>query len=219
MKRLLAYAVTILLLGTFLFIYADRPRVAVMDFDFGAIHNWWWGDYDIGKGIQALVENELVNSGAVRVFSRKYLQKIIEEQNFQVSDRADPTTAVQIGKLAGVDYIIVGTVTKFEQKKKGGGLGILTRKLGLGGGAKIYEAKVALTAQLISVKTGEILASVKGEGKDVGIGIGAGGYAGGGALGFFGQDNSISKATEKAVKDVVEKLLNRIRVPQTEEEK
>ncbi len=212
MKKTLVLAILMVFLGTAAFVQAARPRVAVMEFDYGAIHHWWWGEYDIGKGIQALVEDELVNDGTFRVFSRKHLRKILDEQNFQMSDRADPATAVKIGKLAGVDYIIVGTVTKFEQKKKGGGLGLLTRKLGLGAGAKIYEARVALTAQLISVKTGEILASVKAEAKDVGVGLGSGGYTGGvGGLGFFSQDNSISKATEKAVQKLVRKLIAKAR--------
>ncbi len=190
----------------------NRPKVAVLEYDFSPIGRnvgWWWGTYDIGKGFQALVEDKLLDQGIFRIYSRKFLSKILQEQNFQTSDRADPATAVKIGKLAGVKYIIVGTVTKFEQKRKGGGLGFVTKKLGFGGGgAKITEARVALTTQLIDVETGEILLSVKSEAKDTGIALGAITSVGGG---FFGGQNSISKASEKAVDNMVVKLVNKAR--------
>jgi len=187
----------------------DRPKVAVLKFDFSPIKHWWWGDYDIGEGIQALVEDELLDRAVFRIYSRKHLNDLLKEQDFQQSRRADPTTAVQIGKLAGVKYIITGTVVKFEQKKKGGGLGFVTKKLGFGGGAvKLAEAKVGITAQLIDVETGEILFSAKAEDKSTGVFIAGITSAGGG---FLGGDSSISKAAEKAVKKLVDQIVKKAR--------
>ena len=55
------------------------------------------------------------------------MDKIMTEQNFSNSNRADPTSAAKIGKLLGVDAIVVGSITEFgnETKKKniGGGGG------------------------------------------------------------------------------------------------
>ncbi len=187
----------------------QRPKVAVLQFDFSPIRNLWWGSYDIGEGIQALVENELLDRMVFRVYSRKYLNAILKEQDFQQSDRADAATAVRIGKLAGVKYIIVGTVFKFEQKKKGGALGFVGNKLGIGGGGvKLAQAKVGLTAQLIDVETGEILFSVKAEDKSTGVLVGAITSSGGGLI---GGESSISKASEKAVKKLVDKLVKKAR--------
>lgn len=185
----------------------ERPKVAVLKFDFSPIKHYWWGSYDIGEGIQALVENELLDRTVFRIYSRKYLNDLLKEQDFQQSGRSDPTTAVKIGKLAGVKYIITGTVFKFEQKKKGGGLGFLGRKIGIGGaGAKLSEAKVGITAQLIDVETGEILFSAKAEDKSTGIFVAGITSAGGG---FFGEDSSISKASEKAVKKLVDQIVKK----------
>ncbi len=187
----------------------QRPKVAVLKFDFSPIRNQWWGSYDIGEGIQALVENELLDRMVFRIYSRKYLNSILNEQDFQHSDRADASTAVKIGKLAGVKYIVVGTVYKFEQKKKGGALGLVGNKLGIGGGGvKLAQAKVGLTAQLIDVETGEILFSVKAEDKSTGILVGAITSAGGGLV---GGESSISKASEKAVKKLVDKMIKKAR--------
>ncbi len=187
----------------------QKPRVAVLQFDVSPIKNQWWGTYDIGEGVQALVENELLDRMAFRIYSRKYLNALLKEQDFQGSGRADPATAVRVGKLAGVKYIIVGTVYKFEQKKKGGAFGLVGRKLGIGGGGvKLAEARVGLTAQLIDVETGEILFSAKAEDKSTGVLVGAITSSGGGLI---GGESSISKASEKAIRKLVDSIIKKSR--------
>jgi len=92
---------------------AKRPMVAVTDFDFGTVHNHWWGDYDIGKGVADQIVDELVNDGSFRVIERKRLDTVLAEQDFAASDRADPSAAKlsKIGKVLGVRYIITGSIT------------------------------------------------------------------------------------------------------------
>ena len=68
---------------------AARPQVAVMDFDFGTIDNWW-GQYDIGKGMADQVVDALVNDGTFRVIERKKLDTVLAEQDFAHSNRAEP---------------------------------------------------------------------------------------------------------------------------------
>jgi hypothetical protein len=45
------------------------------------------------------------------------------EQNFSNSNRADPTSAAKIGKLLGVDAILVGSITEFGNETKKTNLG------------------------------------------------------------------------------------------------
>ena len=54
---------------------------------------------------------------------RAAIDKLIAEQNFSNSDRADPVTAAKIGRILGVDAIILGTITHYdyEDKVTGGG--------------------------------------------------------------------------------------------------
>src|SRR5687768_2169977 len=87
---------------------AKRPMVAVTDFDFGTVHNHWWGNYDIGKGVSDMIMDELVNDGTFRVVERKKLDTVLAEQDFAASDRADPSAAKlsKIGKVLGVRYIV-----------------------------------------------------------------------------------------------------------------
>ena len=89
-----------------------------------------------------LVE-QLVKGGKYSVIERKALDKILSEQNFSNSDRANPATAAKIGQILGVDAIIMGSITKFgrdDKSKAIGGGGFAPRGFGLGG-IKRNEAK------------------------------------------------------------------------------
>ena len=55
---------------------SKRAAVAVMDFDYGTIDNWW-GQYDIGKGMADQVIDALVNDGTFRVIERKKLDTVL----------------------------------------------------------------------------------------------------------------------------------------------
>ena len=70
---------------------STRPTVALLDFDYGAVQQWWSGNQDIGKGVSDMMIDELVNDGAFRVIERKRLDAILAEQNFSASERADPS--------------------------------------------------------------------------------------------------------------------------------
>src|SRR5512136_2263736 len=145
---------------------SKRPSVAVMDFDYGAVNNWWsgvWGNYDIGKGMADQVVDELVNDGSFRVIERKKLDTILAEQDFSRSDRADPSAAKlsKVGKVLGIKYIIAGSITKFATEARGGGV----RVKGIGLGGKKTKSEVNLTARLIDTTTGEIMISAKGLGE------------------------------------------------------
>ena len=76
-----------------------------------ACHRSFGQDVDIGKGIADLMVTNLVKDGSYSVIERKALDKIMAEQNFSNSDRANPTSAAKLGKLLGVDAIIVGSIT------------------------------------------------------------------------------------------------------------
>ena len=186
---------------------ASRPTVAVLDLDFGAVQQWWSGNWDIGKGVADLLVDELVNDGSFRVIERKKLDTVLAEQDFAQSDRADPSAAKlsKLGKVLGVRYIITGSITKFggEDNRKGG------RIKGIGIGLGKAKTEVAVTARLIDTTTGEVVLAAKGEG----LSKKGGGFAfSKGGLGY-GQETSdfkasaIGEAQEAAVKDLVAKII------------
>lgn len=200
---------------------SKRPLVAVLDFDYGTVEKWWEGNQDIGAGIADMIVDELVNDGTYRVIERKRLDAVLAEQDFSNSERADPSakTLAQLGKVLGVKYFIVGSVTKFgtEKSRKSVGGGGFGRAFGLGTvGTSKGKANVAITARMIDTTTAEILVSARGEGTSKRSGLllagGGGGLgrAGFGEIDFTSSDfreTILGEATEIAVKQTVEKLI------------
>lgn len=197
-----------------------RKRVALLDFDFSSVHSWWSGDWDVGRGIADLIVTSLVRDGTYSVIERKKLDAILQEQDFSKSDRADPATAAKIGRILGVNAIIVGSVTQFGLEEKSltlGGIGGTWRGFGAGTvGTKEGKAQVAVDARMVDVNTGEIVAvgTGKGESKRSGLlldgaGAGGGGFGGGGidmSSSHFSQ-TILGEATRTAVEQLSEQLV------------
>ena len=100
----------------------QKKRVAVMNFDYATVQSGvaaiFGSNQDIGKGIADLLVDKLVNDGTYSVIERKMLDKIIAEQNFSNSDRADASSAAKLGKILGVDAIVIGSITQFGRDDK-----------------------------------------------------------------------------------------------------
>lgn len=206
----------------------NKKRVAVMNFDYATVRTTvaaiFGGDADVGKGIADLMVTRLVNDGVYSVIERKALDKIISEQNFSNSDRANPDTAAKIGRILGVDAIIVGSITQFGRDDKsvgvgGAALGGVTGRFGLGGvGKKQAKAVVGISARMVSTETAEILAVAEGKGESKRSGLllggagGGGGGAGGGVVDMssknFG-DTILGEAVEQAVTNTTQQLENK----------
>ncbi len=194
----------------------EKRRVAVLDFGYGtvmtSVQAIFGSNQDVGKGISDLLINELVNDGNYRVIERSALDKILKEQNFSNSDRANPATAAKIGGLLGVDTIIIGDVTQFGRDDKhygggGGGGSIWSQGAGSLGMSK-SKAVVEVTARMVDVNTGEILASVTGHGESERKGLttsGAGysGWKGGAGQLDMGSTNFSQSILGQAVKQSV----------------
>ena len=150
-----------------------KKRVAVFDFDYATVKTstsaLFGTDIDVGKGIADLLVKNLVTDGTYSVIERKQLDKILAEQNFSTSDRANPASAARIGKILGLDAIIVGSITEFGNETKnrnigggGGGFG----GFGIGGvGHKESKANVQIDARLVDIDTAEILGVAEGKGE------------------------------------------------------
>jgi curli biogenesis system outer membrane secretion channel CsgG len=196
-----------------------KPRVAILDFDYATVHSTvgaiFGRDVDIGKGITDLLVTYLVKDGSYSVIERKALDKIMAEQNFSNSDRADPNSAAKLGRLLGVDAIIVGSITQFGNDTKNtgiGGVGAGLGKVGIGGfGQKESKAIVGVTARVVNVDTAEILAVAEGKGeskrRSTSLTGGSGGWGGFGAGGVnFGSSDFQNTIIGEAVKASVEQL-------------
>lgn len=169
---------------------AQKKRVAVLDFDYATVSSHvaaiFGTNQDVGKGISDILVDRLVKSGTYDVVERKAISKIIAEQNFSNSDRADAGTAAKLGRVLGVDAIIIGSITQFGRDDKttsigGQAIGGRLGRYGLGGiGRKQAKAVVGINARMISTDTALILATAAGAGESQRSGtalLGSGGTA------------------------------------------
>jgi curli biogenesis system outer membrane secretion channel CsgG len=193
----------------------QKKRVAVMNFDYATVRSVaasiFGTDQDIGKGIADLVVEKLVQSGQYSVIERKELDKIIAEQNFSNSDRADSTTAAKIARILGVDAIITGSITQFGRDDKGMGVGggaanAISGRFGLGH-VRTSDAKatVAISARMINTDTAEIIAAVKGLGSSERKGMSLYGAGGGDTSAGGGIDMTSSNFASTIIGEAVDK--------------
>ena len=202
-----------------------RPRIAVMDFDYATVQTSsaaiFGNNVDVGKGIADLLVTGLVKDGSFSIIERKALDKIMAEQNFSNSNRADPASAAKLGKMLGVDAILVGSITQFGNETKktnlGGGGGNWHGFGGGGIGHSNSKANVGITARLVNVDTGEILAVAEGAGQSSRssnslLGGGGNWHGFGGGNADFGSSNFQETIIGEATKAAVDKLTRAITV-------
>jgi len=199
---------------------ATKKRVAILNFDNGTPQGGvnpyaaifgTSSDQDVGRGISAMLIVKLVQDGKYTVIERAELDKILTEQNFDNSNRADATTAAKIGRLLGVDAIILGTVTRFGPDDKhstsGGGGSMFGR-----GGVKTVKSKavVGISSRVVNVTTGEIITAFTGTGESAKAGDIT--HFSGRSMGGFDMVSSdftnslLGEATRNAVNDMAAQL-------------
>jgi len=72
-------------------------------------------DAAIGEALPAVLRSALVRdnrSQRLRVIERAELVTILKEQDLQLTDIVDPASAVEVGRLAGVDRLVLGSVAR-----------------------------------------------------------------------------------------------------------
>ena len=83
-----------------------KPTVAVLDFE--SIGS----EGHLGKAVSEIMRTELINTGQFRVLERSQLDRALSEQKLQQSGIVDDKSVVELGKLLGANFIIIGSVVK-----------------------------------------------------------------------------------------------------------
>ena len=131
-----------------------KPRVAVIEFK-NKVSGWSWGWYQAGTNAQDMFVTELVKQEKYRVIEREQLKAIMQEKGLALSGDLDPKTAMKVGKLLGVEYIITGALTELGAQKTN----VSTPGFGWVPSTHVGVSKMecAIDARAFSVTTGEIV--------------------------------------------------------------
>lgn len=118
----------------------------------------YWG-LKKGKAGQTFVKG--VKTDFYTVIERDQLEKVLKEQRLSLSGAIDESSAAEVGRLLGLDVIIMGNVTYSSVDEKGSSLlglasssgsNCLTRKVNASGTMKMVSVE---TAQVVGTKTVE----------------------------------------------------------------
>ena len=112
--------------------------------------------------VSEFVIEKLIDSGRFNVMERDVLMEIMQEHNFSMSGMVDPSTAPQIGRIAGISYFVAGSVTGLSSKVSGASYE--NSVVGSAGGNK-NTVIANITMRFIDIETGRIVMAVSGTGE------------------------------------------------------
>ena len=182
---------------------AEEPRIGVADFSNTSGAYWWTGG--VGRDLASMVTNELANNGKFSVVERSRLDTVLDEQDLSASGRISKSTRAKIGEITGAQYLVLGTVTAYEENSQGTGGGFSISGISIGG--KNDKAYMALDLRVVDTNTGEIAYNRTVEARSGGfgfkLGLSRGKFAGN--LGQY-KKTPAGKAIRAAVVEIVDYL-------------
>lgn len=143
------YIITFIFLVLGFYLKAQVVRIAIVDFD----NISGVSKYDgLGKAMSSMLISDIesnVSNKRFQLVERTQINKIIKEQNLQKSSSFDKNTSVKMGKLLGVDYLLIGDIFILNNS-----LIINTRLTEVStGNIKFSEKKVGNLNNWLSLKT------------------------------------------------------------------
>ena len=88
--------------------FDNMNRIGIMSFQ---------SSYASMQGVENLFAKYLINAG-FKVVERAQLESVLKEHNISVSGYLSPETTREIGKILGVDVLLIGEVTSYTPTRK-----------------------------------------------------------------------------------------------------
>jgi len=88
-------------------------RIALSDF---AVHSNNPKYEFMGKGISEMIAVELAKSVGVDLIEREKRAEVLEEIEFALSDLADATKQVEVGKMLAAKYLVFGEIIDMDKE-------------------------------------------------------------------------------------------------------
>ena len=130
-----------------------KRRIAIIPFE-NLTEN---GGEKLGERVADMLTTPLTNSGRFIILERQEIDRILSEQAFGQSGAITEETSVRAGQLLGVEAIVLGDITEFDQKSGKEDIESEKKKWSLTLQATV--ANVNLNYRLVNTCTGEVLFS------------------------------------------------------------
>jgi curli biogenesis system outer membrane secretion channel CsgG len=199
--KLMLSALVLLLLA--LPAMAEKPSVGVAEFRNETSAGWWSGG--VGNDLASMLTNELASTEKFKIVERAKLGHVLQEQDLAESGRVERKSAARVGKLTGAKYLVMGTVSAYDEKTAGGGGGLSFRGVSVGG--KKDEAYIAIDLRVVDTTTGEVAYTRTVEARSTSYGVHGGVYRGGfgGNLGKY-ENTPAGKAIRACLIEITDYL-------------
>lgn len=131
---------------------------------------------EVGIGLADKLNLALDRTRRFTIVDRLRLEDVMREQHLELSGLVDPATAKEVGKLLGVDYLVVGNLHQFNFIESavpiGGLIGSITGDRRADGfGMTSFQVDVGVAVSFLNVETGEQIIA-QGAGRRSGSGLG-----------------------------------------------
>jgi curli biogenesis system outer membrane secretion channel CsgG len=126
---------------------------------------------EFARSLTEALTTSLVATSRFIVLERSALAQVQQEQDLGASGRVNKETSADVGKLMGAQVLITGDITSFTFKKSALGGKLTNVFKGVDAGLERVSASVSIDLRLIDAVTGEIIASIKGDGEATQQGI------------------------------------------------
>ncbi len=169
---------------------------------------------EFGTGLADMLTTALVDSKRFVVLERQNFDDITKERTLTAAGGFDPATLAKTSSLLGAQVIVRGAVTELSVRRSCSGLGgVLGDTVGVSTARS--EAVLAIDLKIVDVDTGQVLDSVRAEGKAVSKASEIDLKKGDLKFGTAAFDNGpIGLAARKAITDAVKQIVQRTdRVP------
>jgi TolB-like protein len=144
--------------GEFVFINSEDPfgigsiiggkskivpaNIAIIDFEGIGV------SIDEARVLTQRLASELISLNVYQLFERSKVDQLLKEKKFQHSGCVDATCAVEIGKLVGVEHMVIGTVSKI-----GNTYSVDSRMIDVESGASLISAEYSTQNSIDDVTT------------------------------------------------------------------
>ena len=129
-----------------------KRRIGVVEFE----NKTAYGARRLGTSASDVLVTELVKSERFIVVEREKLSKVMDEQKLGQTGLIDPHTAASVGRILGLNAIVIGSISQFGVKT-GGADYLITQ-------SREQVAESVVDIRLIDVDTGQILYADSGKG-------------------------------------------------------
>ncbi|GHS95062.1 hypothetical protein AGMMS50276_09350 [Synergistales bacterium] len=144
----------------------------------------------------------LTNSKSIAVVERARLDLIAREHKIAISGLVDVNTAAEVGRIAGMQYMLLGAVTEISRRTSGGAIplmGMFNIK------SEKQEVKVTINARIVDVTTSEVCLAISETGSSSSS---SGGIT---MQGFAYIEKEYGGLEARAIADAVNRLSHEIR--------